>query len=35
MPWTLESDSLIAAATPELHRELVEIAIATRPPPGL
>jgi myo-inositol-1(or 4)-monophosphatase len=28
-PWTLESDSLLAAATPALHRELLDLARAT------
>jgi fructose-1,6-bisphosphatase/inositol monophosphatase family enzyme len=29
-PWTLEADSLIAAATPELHAELLAMAHETR-----
>ncbi|MPZ15388.1 MAG: hypothetical protein GEU73_13350 [Chloroflexi bacterium] len=28
-PWSLHSDSLVAAATPDLHRELLELARAT------
>ena len=30
-PWTLRSDSLVASATPDLHRELLNRAQATKP----
>ena len=29
-PWTIHSDSLVASATPELHRELLDLARAAR-----